>query len=58
MKNQIAVFGLFASTLLSGWLIWGVGGRTGQFTLGFIAGISCAIVAGIWLTQSKGKTGP
>lgn len=56
MKNNLAVFALIALTLFAGWLIWGVGGRVGDFALGGITGISVTIVAGIWLAQSKGKT--
>ena len=55
MKNMISLVALLAFTLLIGWLIWGVGGRYGDYATGFILGATLVTLAGVWIS-TKGKT--
>lgn len=38
-----------ALVLLAGWLIFGVGGRIGDWTAGYLAGLISLVAVAIWL---------
>lgn len=53
MKNMIGFAAVLALTLFGGWLIWGLGGRSGDIASGFLSGAICVTTLGVFISKRK-----
>jgi hypothetical protein len=57
MKNAIVALSVLGGGVLIGWLIFGLGGKAGDITIGFLLGVVAVIFAGTWYHGMESKDG-